>query len=1187
MNGAQGGNLQNVLSISTAANNRYLLHFNSLNSLTQWTAGIRLAMFEHSTLQEAYTGSLIAGKGRFLNNIKAIMERSRFPHEDWTRVRFGAGTAWKRCWCVVTPPDEKEFQKAQKTLKKTSAYERVKLPKGDIRFYDTRKVTKKTRPIATITDAFAAYAIYPQSKPLIDQSTLVKLEGLVTIHGSSDSVTEGFVFVMPEVHPAVTGFEMMLRFLFPVFDTFGMYGRPNRLIADTLDQRGLMFAMPRDRRYGYLDILDVSALLHTKGSQAWSERQWRREMKKLTASRMTTQMEDSTPASSVRMAQRRNTINSRTSTPAGKGSLRFDETASIGSAPGSRSGSPVHLNGDPRLGGLALPKRTDSAPPDAGSFSGRPHRRAVSDVQNHRRWETQTPSRLSFSETRGEEDGYQTPLPPPRHSGAPGTPNRSYGPGGLERILSGDEVPTVSSLNIAQSQDADAHLSPPAPVTSPPAFTHSPNSRPSLQPTVSPELRRAHSNVDAATLYQMQEANRPVDSPEYEGMGEGQQFMQQPQPPQHQYQNSVASTTLASRDNERSADRSQGTLNDASSENDREARQRLSPIPGSPFVGASGAQFESQKNACAPSQLSSMAGVDQVRAITASPAPSDAPLRASHSIARKPLPGKMATTPARVDPLAQHEAEESCPPAGAPGSPQSPINNESVIGDLVDGAALERILNGEMDSRTGTMVTAQSSEPDYASTVSDHEPKKSTERPRTGKLKVVGDPDMPPAHTRSGSTGKFDTWEQKKAQETAEVPLVDFGPTLVYHPTTRPGTGGTIPAATAGDRSRSRSGDRLSRLTPTESRRHSYFGSGMNASPGGSGGPSPARTPGDRRSLVWPRSSSPAGTTGEALTPEEWVQQRAAAAAQPQHPPPRRPGSGLAHYRTASGNSGHQVQRSNTRTPPFSRSRTPSGDWTQYMSGDQRTPPSRPQSRGANVYLGQAGGSNMMNAQATNLSAKEQMHVARATGTPMINYTTNADKKKQEQHQPGLFGALAAREREREESNKLKNRYSMNNQVVQQAVAARHQQQAEAEERMRMEYQMKMQQQAAQQAFAAQQTQAAMMQQLAAQQVQMQQQIQYQQSMMGQSQAAQSAYGIQGGNAAPSVCGMQAGQAQSMYVGQQMGAGPPGVPPPAGGFSSPIAQKRWEGEQAVLHRQSTMSQGGAAQVQWPQQQERP
>ncbi len=92
--------LQNVLSISTAGKNRFLLHFNSLHSLTQWTAGIRLSMFEHSSLQEAYTGSLIAGKGRMLNNIRAIIERTKMKHEDWARVRFGAGTPWRRCWCV-------------------------------------------------------------------------------------------------------------------------------------------------------------------------------------------------------------------------------------------------------------------------------------------------------------------------------------------------------------------------------------------------------------------------------------------------------------------------------------------------------------------------------------------------------------------------------------------------------------------------------------------------------------------------------------------------------------------------------------------------------------------------------------------------------------------------------------------------------------------------------------------------------------------------------------------------------------------------------------------------------------------------------------------------------------------------------------------------------------------------------
>jgi CCR4-NOT transcriptional complex subunit CAF120 len=517
MSGAAGGSLQNVLSISTAANNRYLLHFNSYNSLTQWTAGIRLAMFEHATLQEAYTGSLIAGKGRYLNNIKMIMERSRFTHEDWARVRFGAGTPWKRCWCVVSPPDEKEYQKSQKTLKK-SAYDReVKVPKGNIKFYDTRKVTKKTKPIATITDAYAAYAIYPQSKPLIDQSTLVKLEGLVTVHTTSETTTEGFVFVMPEVHAAVSGFEMLMRWLFPVYDTFALYGRPSRLIADTLDQRGLMFALPQDRRYGYLDTLDVSNLIHAPGSSAWSERQWRREMKKMTSERMSTYRENGL-GSLRQLSQRRNTV-SRTSLPGVQGGVHFDD-GSDHSAPPSRTISPAPRNVN---SGFTPPKRTDSAPPAPnGGFQ---HKRSASEAHGYRKYLAETPSRLSYEQSRPDEE--DLPPPPPRHGGPMGSlPMRPGGPGGLERIESQAEVPTIGNVytepptvtNVYNDMHAQVEPMPSLllPVESPPAFQHNPGARPANQPMAPPELRRAHSNVDAATLFQMQDAARGQRTPEEE-----------------------------------------------------------------------------------------------------------------------------------------------------------------------------------------------------------------------------------------------------------------------------------------------------------------------------------------------------------------------------------------------------------------------------------------------------------------------------------------------------------------------------------------------------------------------------------------------------------------------------------------------------------------------------------------------
>lgn len=180
--------------------------------MIQWGAAVRLAMFEHSSLYEAYTGAIIAGKGKTLSNANAVMQQTRFKHEDWARVRFGAGTPWQRCWFVISPPDEKEMQKARKTLKRHSAYDRsAPLIKGNIKFYETKKNKKKTKPIATVINAYSAYAIYPQSTTLIDQSTLVKIEGQLTTHAPVDSTTEGLVFVMPENHAAVSGFETMLR----------------------------------------------------------------------------------------------------------------------------------------------------------------------------------------------------------------------------------------------------------------------------------------------------------------------------------------------------------------------------------------------------------------------------------------------------------------------------------------------------------------------------------------------------------------------------------------------------------------------------------------------------------------------------------------------------------------------------------------------------------------------------------------------------------------------------------------------------------------------------------------------------------------------------------------------------------------------------------------------------------------
>jgi CCR4-NOT transcriptional complex subunit CAF120 len=479
MNEHEGATLQNVLSVSTAANNRYLLHFNSLNALTQWTAGIRLAMYEHATLQEAYTGSLIAGKGKQLNNIRQVMERSRFKYEDWARVRFGAGTPWRRCWFVITPPDEKEYQKMQKKSAKKNLYEKAPVLKGDLKFYETSKVTKKTMPIATISNAYSAYAIYPQSKPLIDQSTLVKVEGKITIHSKQESVTDGLVFVMPETHPAVSGFEMLLRFLFPVWDTFALYGRPNRLIADVLDQRGLMFAMPKDRRYGYLEILDVAGLIHEEGSSRWGEREWRKNMKELTSKRMLAIAEGGVETLGHRKSA------SRTSLPARSNTLRFDDGPSGRSTPQ----------------GYSSPRRTETAPGELALH----HRRSASEAHSFPdKFVRDTPSALS---QRSQAYGNETPPPrPPPHGqlsgdNVRGTTFDSSSEHSTEGPSPDGQVPPELKAMSARSP-------PPGPVGAPPTFAHAPSQKPRTRPNQAQELRRGQSELDPATLSQMAEATQ-------------------------------------------------------------------------------------------------------------------------------------------------------------------------------------------------------------------------------------------------------------------------------------------------------------------------------------------------------------------------------------------------------------------------------------------------------------------------------------------------------------------------------------------------------------------------------------------------------------------------------------------------------------------------------------------------------
>ena len=1048
-------------------------------------------MFEHATLQEAYTGSLVAGKGRLLNNIKIIMERIRFKHEDWARVRFGAGTPWRRCWCVISPPDEKEVHQQQKALKKKSAYDRaIPILKGNIKFYDTKKIKKGTRPIATINDAYSAYAIYPQSKPLIDQSTLVKVEGTITIHSMPETTTEGFVFVMPESHPAVTGFEMMLRWLIPLYDVYGLYGRPNRLIADVLDVRSLMFAMPQTKRYGYLDILDVAQLIHEPGSQSWSEKEWRSRLKELTASRQTMYQADGGRPRSRASSYRGH----RNSLPSRSGTLRFDDSASIKSAHSMRGEVPP----------MPPPHHTDSAPPGAGPFEpprANGHQRSVSETafatpsrkQRSQRYAQEshpyTPSRLSQEQARPYTQDGQQSFAPSRVSLEQTRPNEHGGPlppippahgipvaaqarnpqlqrymveqdGVQERNSSESESRTRTPVSV-DGQSIDQGLrpsSPPKPVAAPPAFVHEPGAKPQKRPALSPEMRRATSRMSVTTLAQLADAGQLSPNGSIAAAGAAAAWNAEGQrrngrtSEDHGHRGVIDNVTGSRTNADRYTTFEGVVLADAGRTplHVQDQRRFDLPINGSyhgaqdqsPSQHGLGLPHSSTSRGVSPlSQSSAHSPIlesDQHYPTSSSGAAEDRRpdmkrSSTSHSITRKPVPSR---SPAREPP--------PLPPA-EPSSPAGRSSLESLRKHVVDEDALAHVRSYTMESTQSHQPSVEESvydddsttSPDYASTRRSTETRRSKpsmDRPRVGVLKTVGtvEPEQKElvvgdARYQSGSS---------KPEINPAIPSVDFGPTLAYDPrkASRPGTGGTMtpqpqindgapsperftPSPQPSPREGSPGDKPRSGSIPTSRLANGPYerspSRNLHTPEGHNRTPSTGSDADNTRTIAW-QPAAVGGSPGsrQSITPEQFVQQRATAS---------RVTPIYAHGRKQQG------------APSPSGSRHPSGEIPTQQHGRQssfaKDLPPRPNSRAT---------STMMNAPSgdvsAHLSAREQEHVARVTGSPLINMAGNSPRQGQGPPGGGLVGAIEAREKEKRDM-----REGVSSHMVQHAIAQRQQ----------------------------------------------------------------------------------------------------------------------------------------------------
>ncbi|CAI7653777.1 unnamed protein product [Penicillium viridicatum] len=911
--------LKNVLSVSSAGKNRYLLHFNSFNSLTQWTAAIRLAMFEHTSLYEAYTGSLIAAKGRTLNGINTIMAPTKFKYEDWARVRFGAGTPWRRCWFVISPPDEKELQKARKVMKK-SAYDRLTMPvTGNIKFYETKK-TKKVIPIATVTQVYSAYAIYPQSKALIDASTLVKLEGRITTH-SPDSSSEGLVFVMPEPHAAVSGLEMMLRFLFPTFDTFNLYGRPTRLVADTNHIKSIMFAFPKERRYGYLDVLDIANLLQTPGSQEWSEAQWRKQLKEATQRRISSGRSRTNSVNSTRPRYR--SMSGRAS------DIPMDSTrrqfAGLENKPEFNNSTEAIIHEVPQNEGSPVVYRN----------------RVVSDTT-----------------------GFKAGSRPGQGSLLEGSPESS------SQDLMQPDVPVVAPIAESTSSGSNPNFdrprgpsveeqlpprTPPAPVESPPAFSHGPKEMPTNRPEASSEQRLANNRMSHGTLSQLASVGTMGLSAAAAGAA---------------WKSHQAQTTNNQQPQDRSFDRVYTpdpvvSTNSLAASSSDEGLGLAFPVlppsvpehrPNTPSTTGSPQRVSLQKSSPQRMQIDS-----------------------NKSVRRKPLPQNnlfVAEPQSPSEPSFEdlrHTLDEDALNKIAPHIP-SPISSTGKR-------------NGNEDE--SVYDDASTVSPDYASTHGSVYSKKSisSTKPRMGVMKTVGVPAV-----KDYVIGDAHYTMDKPPTSNPDIPSVDFGPTMTYMPTTgRPTTSDTLrrPMHQRNDSS----GTKFSVPTQAIDQANARPSTGEEF----------------RRSMLWQpgMASGRPVTPGGGLTPEQFVQQRAAPSP-PMH----------LHNRTPSN--------------PMSVHRPVSGDWTQHVRPNspmtpQRDPNYRPSSRGAQGMLN-------YNEASANLSAREQEHVARMTGSSFFNMSNDNRKPQAPVNPMGLVSHIDAREREKREM-----REGMSNQAVQQAIAHRQQ----------------------------------------------------------------------------------------------------------------------------------------------------
>lgn len=204
-----------MLTINTAGSNLTFFTCPDSDSVVSWVAGVRLATWEKSRLEEIYTAHRLRttfSDGGVWRDPRIAFNRGRI--EGWAQVKIAGHSEWDRVWMVLFSASQAEVA-APKVKESTPGISKrgienlaggnIRIPiRSSIAFYTTRRGKPQRQARMTLYNITQAFAVSPEPVGVVDESTLIKVEGLMSQEEAAEILRgrEGWVLIRPEIKNA-------------------------------------------------------------------------------------------------------------------------------------------------------------------------------------------------------------------------------------------------------------------------------------------------------------------------------------------------------------------------------------------------------------------------------------------------------------------------------------------------------------------------------------------------------------------------------------------------------------------------------------------------------------------------------------------------------------------------------------------------------------------------------------------------------------------------------------------------------------------------------------------------------------------------------------------------------------------------------------------------------------------------